>query len=78
MLVIAAVAVIAALLFVVLLLQRGGRASTGTGAEPEPYTLDSSAKQMFRASEGRLSVASSSGLQAAPCCTKSFPSRSRG
>lgn len=63
MLVIAAVAVIAALLFVVLLLQRGGRASTGTGAEPEPYTLDSSAKQVFRASEGRLAVASSSGLQ---------------
>lgn len=63
MLLIAAVAVIVALLFVVLLLQRGGRAASGTGTDGEPYTLDSSAKQVFRALDGRLAVASSSGLQ---------------
>lgn len=63
MLLIAAVAVIVALLFVALLLQRGGSAARGTGADGEPYTLDSSAKQVFRALDGRLAVASSSGLQ---------------
>lgn len=63
MLLIAAVAVIVALLFVVLLLQRGGRAAAGKDASSEPYTLDSSAKQVFRALDGRLAVASSSGLQ---------------
>lgn len=59
---IAAAAVIVALLFVVLLLQRGG-ASSSANTDAEPYTLDSSAKQVFRATEGRLAVASSSGLQ---------------
>lgn len=63
MLLIAAVAVIVALLFVVLLLQRGGSAASGTGTDAEPYTLDSSASPVFRALNGRLAVASSSGLQ---------------
>lgn len=63
MLLIAAVAVIVALLFVALLLQRGGRAASGSGTEGEPYMLDSSTKQVFRALDGRLAVASSSGLQ---------------
>lgn len=60
---IAAVAVFAALLFAVLLLQRGGSAPSGADAQAEAYTLDSSAKQVFRALDGRLAVASSSGLQ---------------
>lgn len=59
---VAIVAVLAALLFVYLLLQRGGASSSGSDGV-EPYTFDSSAKQVFRAVDGRLTVASSSGLQ---------------
>lgn len=59
---IAVVAVVAALVFVVALVRRGGSAASGTETA-EPYALDGSAEQVFRAADGRLAVASSSGLQ---------------
>lgn len=59
---IAAAALLAAALFVYLLVQRANRTEYDFG-DSTPYTFDSSAHQIFRVLDSRLAVASSSGIQ---------------